>query len=436
MIAINNISLTLKLSFAAQRLLNFVSMSALHHGPKGSLVLISNVPADSIFSGGAIIRKILSILPENLPIKWFYTVTKPEQAQYLEPLISRGIKLYPKPNAVYQQPLADLVHKYVRKSIGWRMRVNGQKNYIRKMAIEWAAEIRAELTPEDVVWIVMQNETVPMASELFKTVNNRLHLTFHDDCRFDFFAPDDYGVNTEQIRFVCSKATSADVIGQTLQAEYKKQFGLESLIFRRGFVPNTIEARRPALKNEYHLLFIGSSHSDKSWQIAIERMSRLSGKSFVIHCFGHTKEWLPNIVNWVAANGFDNIKLIDEGVLPEAQVIARKAEFDFGLFMWDYFDFKAAWMKFSVSTKLTTYLGAGLPMLALVNVENEAMSLFDVGVAYNLDAAHPDSFEAFVTGHDMQAKFDHYIEHYFNETRFNADFLDAAALKGLIEAYS
>lgn len=371
-----------------------------------------------------------------MPIKWFYTVTKPEQQQYLEPLIKRGIKLYPKTNKVYEQPMADLVHKYVRKSIGWRMRVSGQKNYIKQMAADWAAEIKAQLDPEDVVWIVMQNETVPMATELFKAVNNRLHLTFHDDCRFDFFAPEDYGANADQIKFVCQKSTSADVIGATLQHEYKKTFGLESLIFRRGFVPNTIEAKRPVLKSDYHLLFIGSSHSDKSWQIAIERMSRLTGKKFTIHCFGHTKEWLPNIITWVNNNGFDNIKLIDEGVLPEAQVIARKAEFDFGLFMWDYFDFKAAWMKFSVSTKLTTYLGAGLPMLALVNSENEAMSLFDVGVAYNLDAAYPDSFEAFVSNHDMQVKFDQYIESYFNETRFNADFLNAAALKDLVKAYS
>lgn len=398
---------------------------------KGNLILISNVQADNIFAGGAIIRKILDILPQDLAIKWFYPQIGTAKQEYLSSLTTRGIKLYPKQNKVYDQPLADWVKRYIRPSIAWRMRIAGQKSYLKQWVKAWANEIIKEVGPDDVLWIVMQNESVYLAEILLRQVPNKVHLTFHDDCRFDFFDPDNFGINTEALRYVISRATSADVIGHNLRAEFKSTFDLESFIFRRGFAPSSIQVLAPQPKDTYQLLFVGSSHSDKSWQVALGQLQKLSPLKFRIHCFGHTGSWLPGVDAWRASSSIDNVTFVDGGVVPEAQLMARKHEFDFAIFLWDHFEFKSAWMKFSVSTKLTTYLGAGLPMVALISPDNEAHNMFGAGVGYDLYQASAETFNSFVETPDMQAKFDAYINHAFNEVAFNHDFLHAKAFESL-----
>jgi len=390
------------------------------------IVLITNIQADLIYGGGAILRKIFPLLLPKFQIDWFYILKNPENVSALREITNLKINRTALQSNLTGYPIIPYLRK-IHKNLGYRIQMKYQNLYNITKSYFWAKKIYKNLKEDDIVWGVLQDETVHVLYFLYKkNIQNKLHLSIHDDCRFDFTNPDNYDSNHDRLKFVLKKAVSIDTIGNNLKDEYKRIFDVSSRIYRRGFKNDSVSPRPAVLKDKYRLMFTGNSHSNKSWFVLLDKLSILDTIQFDIHLFGNNY-YIPEIQNYISEKAYKNIQMFDDGIIKESEILSKSKDFDFAIFMWDYFDYKPYWMKFSVSTKLTTYLACGLPIIGLISRESEVFGIYDYQIAFDAEKTTKEGFAKWLNQENFKENYERFVRDYFNEELLDQNFLSAEA---------
>jgi hypothetical protein len=366
-----------------------------------NLYLCTFFANNTVFGGGAIVREMLELLHSRFTLNWFYS------DEFVEP-----------------NPVDDWVKRAVH---GEPFHVMGRRKYLNTLIDYYlfyvvmprhARRLARRLKPDDVVWIVLENKMIPFAYELVKRFSGKVHLSVHDDCR-DFY--DGYRFigrekTHEYLKTIFSKAISADMISKQLAGEYARQFGTSARVYRRGIDHSAIRVRKPVVSGRYTLLFAGSSHSNKCWNQLLDRLETFSGE-FEIHVYGKAgfAEHLPQK---------KNVKFILKGIVNEAELMRGAAECDFAIFFFD--DLKPSLLEFSISTKLTAYGRAGLPLLGIISPRSELIELFTCGCAFDVLTGDERVFHNWIRNFSEKDYLD-YFDRNFNAARMREGLLDCKA---------
>lgn len=324
---------------------------------KKKIKLYTNFQADYIFGGGAIVRKLLPIFGPEVELKWVYFKRATENKQQR-----------PKQSNLKFIPLELWSYK---KGI---RRFQKQYEAITFFCKAFCQAIKNRIFGYTHVWIVLDPGIIDFAYWLLRFSKSKtvIHISVHDDCRIDY--PSEKPTNSTRIKYSLLKANSIDVIGENLQLEYLKEFNVASFVFRRGVLsPPPYLAKTES--HERHLIFVGSSHSDECWNILLKHLSTYTIE-FHIKVFGagNFLERLDEIPS--------NVFFTFMGNQPESKILSKHNEFDAAIFFWDFFSENR--IKYSVSTKLTTYLQMGLPIIGLIHPDNESHQIFNYGAGIDI----------------------------------------------------
>jgi hypothetical protein len=180
--------------------------------------------------------------------------------------------------------------------------------------------------------------------------------------------------------------------------------------------------RKAQEKNSYSLVHVGSSHSDTCWEILLQKLSAIESKTFEIHVFG-------------SQGGYErfkpfpqNVSFVFHGSVPEREIYRRSSEFDAAIFFWDHFSKNR--LKYSVSTKLTTYLQMMLPMIALISPLNEGHNLFSYGIGLDVKEMNEAKLIQFLNQEEFDLKLQQYVDNFFNQQRMLEEFREKCCLFG------
>lgn len=342
-------------------------------------------------------RSVLPEISRTTEVEWNFIQRKPanpKTAFRLNGLIHKGERFYsyfPIVNRI--QRLYDFIHIFF-----------------------WA--LATPVRSGDRVWVVLENDMIGFAYYLIRLKGKfRLHISVHDDCRINY--PSLERNDEMKIQYILRYAESVDVIGRNLQKLYQHNFGVRSIIFRRGVALNGI--RQIDVRTKYRLIFVGSSHSDKSWETLFNWMES-AGKvysfeldAFTYHDFAHNLR-IPS-----------NLHLRVRETVDEDQLMEIARGYDLSVFFWNDFDKNR--LKYSVSTKLTTYLRLGLPLLASIDRDAEVFDLFERGVAFNIDEAESAKFEKWIGSTDFARCFASYVSDHFNKKNLDIELLSLPFFK-------
>ena len=311
------------------------------------------------FGGGAIVRGILEILFDRFDLVWHYSDEFIEQ-NAPDPWVKENVKCIPFHITRKRRFMHTLVDLYV---FYFQM-----PRYARRMA--------KALKEDEVAWIVLENKMIPFAYHFAKHCKCRLHISVHDDCR-NYYSVYRFIGRKRTLRYmqeIFRMAVSADVISRSLAAEYETTFGIKPVVYRRGVDISAVNVKKPVLKERYSLFFAGSSHSQKCWELLLHKLSSFKVQ-FDIHLYGKAgyEKKLPC---------FSNVRFHAEGTLADDELLSAAAQNDLAIFFFE--DLADHLLRFSISTKLTAYGRAGLPMLAIISARSELRDLFSSGIAFDI----------------------------------------------------
>lgn len=367
---------------------------------KKKIKLYTNFQADYIYGGGAIVRKLLPIFQSGIQTNWTYFKRAHEDKQ--QRLQQNNVKYAPIELWSYK--------KGIRRF---------QKEYeaITFFCTAFCQAIKNRIFGYTHVWIVLDPGIIDFAYWLlrFSKSETVIHISVHDDCRIDY--PSEKPTNLTRIGRILTRAKSIDVIGENLQQEYLKEFKVESFVFRRGVLtPPPYNAKTNSTK--LHLIFVGSSHSDECWNILLKHLSTYNIE-FHIKVFGASN--FQKRLNEVPTN----VSFMFMGNQPENEILSKHNEFDAAIFFWDFFSENR--IKYSVSTKLTTYLQMGLPIIGLIHPDNESHQIFNYGAG--IDITDPKcNITNYLNNTNISENINRYVSSKFNENVMLRNFVDNCIL--------
>lgn len=359
------------------------------------ITLLTSFSADYPFGGGSILKFILPEIVKSIAVHWHFIQKK-----------NLNNELVPQLNNLVLHPL----RLYSYYPLIRRFQNMYHAIHVPFLAIYLAIYLKRN----DKVWVVLENEMIALVYYLLKLKKIQLHVSVHDDCLVSYEA---VGNNESQVASVLRQAQSVDLIGENLMNYYKEKFGISSVVYRRGIdkqnernIPLSLKERK-IIK----LLFVGSSHSDTSWVKLFKWLESEAGKyQFELGVFG-SHDFITHKISVP-----ENLVVKFNPAIDEVQLRQLARDFDLSVFFWN--DFNPNRIKYSVSTKLTTYLQFGLPMIASIGREAEVFNLFEYGVAFNFENPETD-FSEWLSRDNFQIKFNSYIEDFFNKEKLNEGLL-------------
>lgn len=361
---------------------------------KTRLLLFTAFAADYPFGGGAIVQYLFPFLVQHFVIEWHYIQKHPlDQATIFK---STDVHLIPKKFWSYRRGVRRFLPFFNQLIIG-----------------QWVRHIKRQMLSQDRVWIILENHMIPFSEQLLASIPNYVHLSIHDDCRYNYDESENDG---DTIGKILKRANSIDVIGANLQREYQKKFGVSSTIFRRGIDVDHLEIKWPKVKPSYRIVFVGSSHSEECWSRLLEKLAGLPDVRFEIVIYGPS-----DFTSQLKLSR--NVQLQYAGVLNETDLNQKIRTYDFALFFWDHFARNR--LAFSVSTKLTSYLQAGIPILGLISPLSEMRMLFDQGLALNIEKLTKETLQVWLGQGDAETKYRQFIDEHFNQEKLTNNFIRA-----------
>ena len=357
--------------------------------------LYTSFQADYLYGGGAILRYILPHISRICNIEWKYIERKKAEKSLFPQILNIKIKGFP---FLSYYPL---INRF-------------QSVYDRMWVLVWVLIESLILKKNDKIWLILENDMIDFGYFLLKIKKNLVvHLSIHDDCLYNY--PSLQRNNEDKLRYIFSKATSIDVIGFNLKEKYLKLFGISSIIFRRGVKFHNYH-KISSRSNNLKLVFVGSSHSDISWEKLLTFLEKLINYRFELNIYNDQDPFQKR-----GFKKLDNLIIIHKGIVDEEIIINDSKDYDLAVFFWN--DFFKNRLRYSVSTKVTTYLSCGIPMLASIHPDSEHYNLFKYGLAFNIENGSEDDFKNWYENALFLINFRFYIDNFFNHQKMIESFL-------------
>ncbi len=214
----------------------------------------------------------------------------------------------------------------------------------------------------ELVWAEFQGESLLLAAGVAARLKVPLVGTIWDDPegwladgRYDFISR---RLLLRRFREALKAARRVSTVSEAMQAEYRRLYGLESVILRYGHdladAPETPPDRQP---EAMVIGFCGSVYGEDAWRGFLTACARLNAEGRLppvkILIFGSAAFPYPH----------PGVDVICRGWLPVREMLRGLAAADFCYLPYWFTPEKRRHAELSFPTKLTTYLAAGRPVL-------------------------------------------------------------------------
>ncbi len=242
----------------------------------------------------------------------------------------------------------------------------------------------------DLVWAEFQGEALLLAARVAAGLKAPLVGAIWDDPE-GWLADAGYDYLSRRLlllrfREALAAARRVSTISEAMQADYRRRYGLDSLILRYGHDPADAMAR-PSPKDQENTVvgFAGNVYGEDAWRSFLAAGALLNAEGGLppvkIRVFGNEAFPYPH----------PGVEVTCEGWLPRREMLRRLAGVDFCYLPYWFAPAKRRHAELSFPTKLTTYLAAGRPVLyhgpAWAGAQ-EVMQRWQVGLSVNsLDPA-------------------------------------------------
>jgi glycosyltransferase involved in cell wall biosynthesis len=214
----------------------------------------------------------------------------------------------------------------------------------------------------ELVWAEFMGESLLLAARVAKGLGVPLVGTIWDDPE-GWLADANYDFLSRRLlllrfREALQAARKVSTVSEAMQAEYRRRYGLESVILRYGHDPMDaiFPPERRNLENTL-VGFAGNIYGEDAWRSFLAACARINAEG----------QLPPLKIKIFGSEGFPyphpGVEVICEGWLPRKEFLRRLAATDFCYLPYWFTPEKRlhAWLSFP--TKLTTYLAAGRPVL-------------------------------------------------------------------------
>ncbi len=254
-----------------------------------------------------------------------------------------------------------------------------------------------EVTP-DAIWVIPHNWSIPPLARVLLFRRERYHLTIQDYV----------DVHGQQQKFgigrcrrmmtmadqLYAAATTRDATSHPMIEDLRARTGqdaaqmLHAGLERQDF--DFLATRAPRNADTIRIGYAGTILAEDAFErfvSAVRKIQNRLPKRIELHLFGSH--------SYAGRSWFDTSWMSEHGNLPEAALLARLRNCDWGFSPMALTDDDPRYNRFSFPTKFITYLAAGLPVITLGDRDSSVMKLaaqYSVGLCS--DALEPDALAA------------------------------------------
>jgi len=232
------------------------------------------------------------------------------------------------------------------------------------------------LQPE-VVWIIPHGWSIPPLARVLPAAGVPFHLSIHDypDVRGMV-----NGLGAARCRRLSSwvdelyvRATTRDTVGREMSADIEARTGAHGGVNRTGLEPEdfaALEATTPAVGEVLRIAYAGTVIVEREFALlvaAVEKIRARLPRPVTLEFFGdHSYRNRP----W-----FNPAWMNERGNLPRPELSAALRQCTWGFSPMALTDDDPRYNRFSLPTKLVSYLAAGLPVITLGHPESTVVKM-------------------------------------------------------------
>jgi hypothetical protein len=341
------------------------------------LLVATEFPPNGPGGGGAIVRQMLEGWPAD---KIFWWSCLPDRnRQFGQNTAGHAVaNIHPK---LYPNKRAITFKNWVLGTI-WR---------------PWAAShLRKTLkaVQPDVVWAIPHCLSIPPLADVMLNAGAGFHISIHDypDIRsaIDRFGADRCRQMAAQVDALYGNATTRDAICQPMVDDLQVRTGASGKIGRAGLEDEDFDylSREPKTQNEsLRIAYAGTIIAEETFAVFVKALAKLRTqlpRPLTLDLFGdHSYRSRP----W-----FDASWMIEHGSLTVLDLLRALKECTWGFAPMELTDDNARYNRFSLPTKVISYLAAGLPIISLGHPESTVVKLvsqYQIGIC--LSESNPDN---------------------------------------------
>ncbi len=214
----------------------------------------------------------------------------------------------------------------------------------------------------DLVWAEFQGEALLLAARVAAGLRIPLVGTIWDDPE-GWLADAGHDYLSRRLlllrfREALAAARRVSTVSEAMQTDYRRRYGLNSVILRYGHDPADAIARPPQKEQRNTVVgFAGNVYGEDAWRSFLAAGALLNAEGRLppvkIRVFGSEAFPYPH----------PGVEVTCEGWLPVREMLRRLAAVDFCYLPYWFTPAKRRHAELSFPTKLTTYLAAGRPVL-------------------------------------------------------------------------
>ncbi len=227
-----------------------------------------------------------------------------------------------------------------------------------------------ERTKPDAIWIVPHQWAIPPLGHVLPHTNVPYHISIHDYP--DAHHPERTIGRDRTTKFVAivedlyRRATSRDTISDEMAADMESRTGmLANQILHAGVEPadfDYLEQAVPINRDVIKIAYAGTIVARETFLAFVRSLGRVRkevARRVELHFFSaHTSASQP----W-----FNREWMTEHGELAGGQLLAHLRKCDWGLAPMDLTDKNPRYNRFSLPTKMVSYLAAGLPTICIAH---------------------------------------------------------------------
>jgi hypothetical protein len=341
------------------------------------LLVATEFPPNIPGGGGAIVRQMLKDWPVDKIFWWSCT---PDKDQLFGQKVAEHFVANIPPK-LHPNKRGKILKSWILETI-WR---------------PWAAShLRKTLkaVQPDVVWVIPHCWSIPPIADVLLNANVGFHFSIYDypDIRsaIDRFGASRCRQMAKQVDELFVRATTRDAISRQMTDDLQARTGASGTVSRAGLEDEDFDylSREPKPQNEsIRIAYAGTIIAEDTFAVFVKALTKLRTqlpRPLTLDLFGdHSYRSRP----W-----FDASWMIEHGSLTTQELLQAIKECTWGFSPMELTDDNARYNRFSLPTKIVSYLAAGLPIISLGHPESTVVKLasqYQMGIC--LTERNPDN---------------------------------------------
>jgi hypothetical protein len=340
------------------------------------LLVATEFPPNIPGGGGAIVRQMLRDWPVDKIFWWSCTPDKDQ---------------------LFGQKVAEHFVANIPPKLNPNKRGKILKNWLLNAIWRpWAAShLRKTLNTvqPDVVWVIPHCWSIPPLTDVLLNANVGIHFSIYDypDSRasIDRFGASRCRMMAKQVDKLFVRATTRDTISRQMTDDLQARTGASSTVSRAGLEDEDFDylSREPIPQNEsIRIAYAGTIIAGDAFVVFVKALAKLRTqlpRPLTLDFFGDH--------SYRSRSWFDASWMIEHGSLNNRELLQAIKECTWGFSPMELTDDNARYNRFSLPTKIVSYLAAGLPVISLGHPESTVVKLasqYQIGICLsesNLD---------------------------------------------------